>query len=55
MTSILYNPEQIVKKNEIDKLAEGIGIVELKSMSRAERFNRHGVGGRLSYYNLRVS
>ena len=36
-------------------MEQNIGIFDLKAKSRAERFDRHGIGGRLNYYNLRVS
>ena len=56
MTSILYNPKQVYKQEEIRKLESDYkDVSELKFNSRASRFNNHQIGGQLSAYNLRIA
>ena len=56
MTSILFNPTQVHKQEEIRKLeTEFTDVNELKLNSRASSYNNHQCGGRLTAYNLRIA
>ena len=53
-SSILYNPIQVLGKKQFNKLSQNLDGVDFKPKSRADSFNRHQLGGRITYFNFMV-
>ena len=54
MSSVLYNPKQVIDQEEFKRLTKNLDGVDFKPKSRADSFNRHQLGGQISYYNFCV-
>ena len=53
-SSILHNPGQVMDSRLLRELTKELGGVNLKSLSRAESFQRHMSGGAVSYMNFQL-
>ena len=53
-SSILYNPIQVLGRKQFIKLSQNLDGVDFKPKSRADSFNRHQLGGRITYFNFMV-
>ena len=54
MSAVLYNPKQVIDEEEFKRLTKNLDGVDFKPKSRADSFNRHQLGGQISYYNFCV-
>ena len=54
MSSVLYNPRQVIDQKEFRRLTKNLDGIDFKPKSRADSFNRHQLGGQISYYNFCV-
>ena len=54
MSSVLYNPKQVINRKEFDRLTQNLDGIDFKPKSRADSFNRHQLGGQISYFNFCV-
>ena len=59
MASILHNPKQVIAQSRLQELssqvATGKGLdLSLKTLSRADSYLRHSIGGSVNFLNFKL-
>ena len=55
MSSILYNPKQVLNYDLLRELTNEVGATSLKPLSRADSFQRHMYGGSVNFLNYKLN